>query len=274
MRMQLTPIKPHPQLKGYVSKIWVFESSGRVPAEDMRLIVPNGMVKLTIPFKNGVSGRNTEMFYLSKESRLTLIGIGDIPAIIDLEEDAPSGNIGIEFSPVGAYRFFQLPQSAIKNRIFLLEDVLGKTARDVQERIANHPSIPQKLQIVQQYLISMLRLSQADAVIDYCIDCIKKSNGMITVGALQSKTGYSSRWLYDKFMDKVGLSPKNLSSIIRFQRIYAPWARGHEHAFKDKLYDYFYDQAHFIKEFKRFTGSSPLKYVKSENEFGRLFYKG
>ncbi|HLT73624.1 MAG TPA: hypothetical protein VKZ68_01020 [Ohtaekwangia sp.] len=41
----------------------------------------------------------------------------------------------------------------------------------------------------------------------------------------------------------------------------------------DFMYRHFYDQAHFIKEFKRFTGYSPLRFSKSENEFGRIFYK-
>ncbi|HEU4556122.1 MAG TPA: helix-turn-helix domain-containing protein [Chitinophaga sp.] len=273
MKMKLTHIEPHPQLKGYVSKMWVFESSGRVPAEDMRLVVPNGMVKLTIPFRNGVSGRNSEMFHLSKESRLTLIGIGDIPAIIDVEEDAPSGTIGIEFSPAGAYRLFQLRQSELKNRIFLLEDVWDRTAREVQEMIANQEPVEKKLRIIQQYLVKRLRRSAADPVIDYCIRLVKNTNGLITMRALEEKTGYSSRWLYDKFMDKVGVSPKSYASIIRFQQFYEPWARNAGYRFKDNLYDYFYDQAHFIKEFKRFTGLSPLKYVKSENEFGRIFYR-
>ncbi|HKZ39117.1 MAG TPA: hypothetical protein VJ184_15750, partial [Chryseolinea sp.] len=87
MEMRLQHIEPHPQLIGYVSKIWVFESSGRVPSDDMKLIVPNGMVKITIPFRNGVSGKNKEGYHLSKESQITLIGMGDTPAVVDIEHD-------------------------------------------------------------------------------------------------------------------------------------------------------------------------------------------
>ena len=273
MQMQLRHIVPHPQLKGYVDKIWVFESDGRIPSEDMRLIVPNGRVKLTIPYRNGVSGKNKEMYHLSKESQITLIGIGDIPAIIDLEQDAPSGNIGIEFSPLGAYRIFQLRQVEIKNRIFLLEDVLGKTAKNVQEIIANYESVDQKIKIIQQYLIKLLSKTQPDPLLDFCITEIKQSQGSIAIATLQSKTGYSSRWLHNKFVEKVGVGTKNFSSIIRFLQFYEPWARSPDFEFKNDLYNYFYDQAHFIKEFRRFTGMSPLKFTKSENEFGKIFYK-
>jgi AraC-like DNA-binding protein len=274
MQMRLQHFDPDPQLYGYVSKIWVFESSGRVPLEDMKLIVPNGMVKITIPFRNGVSGRNKEIYHLSKESQITLIGMCDIPAVVDVEHDAPSGNIGIEFSALGAYRILQLRQSELKNKIFLLEDAFGKSARDVQEMIANTESIPGKIATIQKYLIKLLSKSEPDPVLDYCITQIKSTKGLITVNELESKTGYSRRWLYDKFTDKVGVSAKNYSSIVRFMQFYERWARtGDYNNVKANLYEYFFDQAHFIKEFKRFTGSSPLRFVKSENEFGRIFYK-
>jgi AraC-like DNA-binding protein len=272
--MKLQHFKPDPQLKGYIGKIWVFESSGRVPSEDMKLIVPNGMAKITIPFRNGVSGRNKEVYNLSKESQITLIGICDIPAVVDIENDAPSGNIGIEFSPLGAYRILQIRQSELKNKIFLLEDVFGQSARHLQEIIANTESVPDKIRIIQGYLIKLLHKSTPDPIVDYCIGQIKASKGLITVGALESQTGYSSRWLYDKFIDKVGVSAKNFSSIVRFMQFYEQWAKkpDYEHA-RDHMYRYFYDQAHFIKDFKRFTGLSPLRFVKTENEFGRIFYK-
>lgn len=207
----------------------------------MRLIVPNGRVKRTIPYRNGVSGKNKEMYHLSKESQITLIGIGDIPAIIDVEQDAPSGNIGIEFSPLGAYRIFQLRQSEFKNRIFLLEDVLGKAAKDVQEIIANHESVDQKLRIIRHYLIKLLSKSQPDLLLDFCISQIKESQGSIAIAALQSKTGYSSRWLHNKFVEKVGVGTKSFSSIVRFMEFYEPWARSPNFDFNNSLYDYLWN---------------------------------
>ena len=278
MQMRLQHIEPLPQLRGIINKMWLFESSGRAPAEDMKMIVPNGMAKLTIPFRNGVSGKNRDYFHLSKESQITLIGIQDIPAIVDLEHDAPHGNIGIEFSPLGAYRLFQLRQSELKNKLFLLEEVMGKSARAIQEIIADTEIVDQKIQLIQDYLVRLLSKSEPDLVLDYCIRQIENSKGLVTVTELERQTGYSSRWLYEKFIEKVGLSPKNLSSIVRFNQIYEQWAKNpgadpFKGDTKEDIYDYFYDRAHFIKDFNRFTGYSPLKFAKSENEFGRIFYK-
>ena len=272
--MRLRYVQPCPQLREYIGKMWVFETNGRAPDEDMKLIVPNGMVKMTIPYRNGVSGKNKDGFRLVKESSIIIIGICDTPAVIDLEHDAPHGNIGIEFSPMGAYRLLNLRQAELKNKIFLIEEVLGRSAKEIQEAIANTESINGKISLVQRYLINLLLNSEADPVLDYCLNEIEGSKGLLTVAELERKTGYSSRWLYEKFMEKVGLSPKNFASVIRFMQFYKRWAKSPDSdVFKEDIYDYFYDQSHFIKDFKRFTGLSPMKYIRSENEFGRLFWK-
>jgi AraC-like DNA-binding protein len=255
--------------------MWVFESSGRVPDEDMKLIVPNGLVKMTIPYRNGVSGKNKDGFRLVKESSIIIIGICDTPAVIDLEHDAPHGNIGIEFSPLGAYRLFNVRQAELKNKIFLIEEVLGRSAKEIKDAIANTESISGKIRLVQRYLLNLLSKSEADPVLNFCLNEIECSKGMVPVAELERKTGYSSRWLYEKFIEKVGLSPKNFASIVRFMQFYRRWAKEPcSDFYKEDIYDYFYDQSHFIKEFKRFTGLSPMKYMRSENEFGRIFWKG
>jgi AraC-like DNA-binding protein len=272
--MHLQHIQPHPQLKGYIDKMWAFESNGRAPHEDMKLIVPNGKAKLTIPYRNGVSGNNKDGFRLVKESSIILIGMCDVPTVVDLENDAPHGNIGIEFSPLGAYRLFQLRHAELKNKIFLIEEVLGKSGKEIQAIIADTESVNGKIQIIQTYLIKLLLRSESDQVLDYCIHQIESSKGLATVADLAFRTGYSSRWIYEKFMEKVGLSPKNLSSVVRFSQFYEQWAKHPGSDFFNKdLRNYFYDQSHFIKDFKRFTGFSPLKFAASENEFGRIFYK-
>lgn len=274
MKMRFQNIQPVAQLKGIVSKMWLFESEGRLPDADMKMIVPNGMAKLTIPVRNGVSGSNSSYSLLSKESQITLIGIQDIPAIVDIEHDAFHTNIGIEFSPLGTYRLFQLHQSEIKNKLFLLEDMLGKPAREIQDRIAQTTAVEQKIRLIQGFLVQLLAKSEADPILDYCIENIIQSRGRVTVHSLERQTGYSSRWLHEKFTAKVGLSPKNLSSIVRFNEVYKQWARhGTLESLKADIYTYFYDQAHFIKDFKRFTGHTPRKFANSKNEFGRIFYK-
>jgi len=272
--MKLELIQPRRELRPYIGKMWVFENDRRLPDDDMKLIVPNGTSKLVIPFRNGLSGKYKDWYHLSKEASITLIGIADSPAIVDVEDDAPHGNIGIEFSPIGAYRFFQLRQSELKNKIFPLTDVFGKSAQVINERIANAEPVNEKIQIIQSYLLNLLSQSEPDLILDYCLRQIENSKGLVTVTELEKKTGYSSRWLYEKFIEKVGLSPKNLSSVTGFIQFYEASAKNPTaDFFKKDIYHYFYDQSHFSKDFKRFTGLSPSAFIKTDNEFGHIFYK-
>ena len=276
MQMRLQHIIPHPLLKGYIEKMWVFESTGRVPNDDMKLVVPNGRIKLVIPFRNGLSGKMEDgWFHLSKEHSITLIGIADIPAIIESEKDCKAGTIGVEFSPHGAYRFFHLRHSEIKNQIHPLTDILGNIAKQLEEKIANTESVNSKVCLLQQFLLKLFSQNEADSIFDYCVQKIKLTKGKINISDLEKETGYGSRWLHMKFIDKIGISPKNLSSIIRFQQYYQTLATSQEKVFMKKdFYNYYYDQSHFIKEFKRFTGLSPVRFENANNDFGKIFYRG
>jgi len=272
--MRLQHIEPHHLLKGYVEKLWVFESNGRVPNGDLKLIVPNGCIKLVIPFRNGLSGKINEWYHLSKENSITLIGMTDVPSIVDVETNSPSGTIGIQFSPMGAYRFFNIKQSEIKNQIHPLTDILGIAAKALEEQISNVESLNGKIHLIQQFLLKQLMRRDGDDVFDFCIQKITQTRGKILIRELERETGFSSRWLNIKFQEKVGISPKNLSSIIRFQQFYQALTKSNEsNFFKNEFYDYYYDQSHFIKDFKRFTGFPPAKFTLTENEFGRIFYK-
>jgi AraC-like DNA-binding protein len=271
--MRLQHIEPHHLLKNYIEKLWVFESNGRAPSSDMKLIVPNGCIKLVIPFRNGLSGTINNWHHLSNENSITLIGMTDVPSIVDVQANAPSGTIGLQFSPMGAYRFFQISQSEIRNQIHPLADVLGKIAKELEEQISNEESIKEKIILLQQFLLKQLVRQNSDDILDFCIQKIALTKGRVTIKELEKETGFSSRWLNIKFQEKVGISPKNLSSIIRFQQFYKSWAKCSEsNFFKNEFYDYYYDQSHFIKDFKRFTGVPPAKFKLVENEFGKIFY--
>jgi methylphosphotriester-DNA--protein-cysteine methyltransferase len=76
-----------------------------------------------------------------------------------------------------------------------------------------------------------------------------------------------------KFTEKLGISPKNLASIIRFKQYYETLCGNKQNRFtRNNFYNYYYDQSHFIKDFKRFTGLTPASLEKKINDFGKIFY--
>jgi len=272
MNMQFQQYDPHPLLKNYIEKIWVFNSSGPIPREDMKLIVPTGRIKLMIPFRNVATVKINGPIHQSPGNTITLIGLTDIPFLVNPEKDDPSGTIGIEFNARGAYRFFRLNYQGIKNQLHLFTDILGGVAQQLEEQVINAASASNKVALLQQFLIKQFWGCKEDPVFDFCVEKIRISKGRIPVNELERQTGYSSRWLNMKFLERAGISPKNLSAIIRFQEVYRALTSGRARGFD--LYDYYYDQSHFIKDFKRFTGMPPVKLTKIVNDFGRQYHKG
>lgn len=274
MQMRLQNIDPHPLLKGYIEKMWLFESSGKMPTDDLKLVVPNGHIKLTVAFQNGIVAKMNGQSFTSKEQNINLTGLMDVPVILDVEKDVATGTIVVEFNPQGAYRFFNLKFNDIANNIHPFTDILGTTAKQLEEQISNVESVAGKISLLQNFLLKQFTMQTEDSIFEYCVSKITSAKGKITIKELEKKTGYSSRWLNMKFADKLGISPKNLSTIIRFNQYYNALANNNEMDFmQNAFYDHYYDQSHFLKEFKRFTGLSHSGFANATNDFGKLFYK-
>lgn len=275
MQMRLQNIEPHPALKIYIHKIWLFESSGKMALDELKLVVPNGHIKLSVAFRNGIVASINGKSMISREQNISLTGLADVPVILDVEKDISTGTIVVEFNPQGAYRFFQISLSEIQNQIQPLKDVIGNVAKRLEEQISNAKSIASKVSLLQSFLLKQFMQYAEDPIFEYCVTKIISSKGKITIRELERKTGYSSRWLNMKFADKLGISPKNLSTIIRFNQYYNAVANDKEMDFmRTSFYDHYYDQSHFLKEFKRFTGLSHSGFERITNDFSKLFYKG
>ena len=272
--MRFQNIEPNPLLKSYIEKMWLFESSGKMPVDDLKLVVPNGNIKLTVAFRNGIIASMNGQVFTSKEQNISLTGLADVPVILDVEEDIATGTIVVEFSPRGAYRFFHISLNDIKNQIHPLTDIIGTVAKQLEEQISNIESVDGKVALLQQFLLKQYMQQAEDSIFEYCVAQITSSKGKITIKELEKKTGYSSRWLNMKFTDKLGISPKNLSTIIRFNQYYNALANNNEMDFmQNEFYEHYYDQSHFMKEFKRFTGLSHSGFENKANDFGKSFYK-
>ena len=153
---RFSPVTPHPQLSPYIAKMYVFESSGRLPAQDRKLIVPNANLKLTLTYRNGIVAGIGNKTFIQAENKLSLTGLIDSPVIIDPQEDAQTGTIIIEFNPLGAYRFFRLSYGEVKNQIVEVEDLIGNRTAELQSQLAEANTVALKLRLLQNFLIKLL----------------------------------------------------------------------------------------------------------------------
>jgi AraC-like DNA-binding protein len=269
--MKLTFIERKEELKPYIQSLWVFESPLGMPPSESNLAAPNGCPKLIVPYENSITsiadGRTQE----SDEQGVYFVGNRDSSTLLSTSARR-TGFIGIEFHPHGAYPIFGVPMGETTNRLLTADVSFGKWGEKVSEILRNEPTVERKVDHLQRYLADSLRRRRLqNPLINFCVGALKRTNGLISIRELELKTGYSRRYLEILFKNHVGLPPKALAGIFRFQKFYQKWAAGVPfEKVREELYDYYYDQSHFTKVFKKMTSFSPEHFTREvSNEFGR-----
>ncbi len=273
--MKVSFAQPEQQLSPYVALIWVFESRFGVPLADSRIIVPDGRAKIIVPYRNSLCAAVSNRLLNAKEHHIFLVGIQSNPTTI-ASTATDTGTIGVELTPKGLYHLFKLSMHEITNRMVSFEEVFGPPGARLQTMVGDAEDPQQKIVLLQTALTHLLQQNDKEyALLDHTLDLLAQTHGMMPVQELAAHIGYTRRYLGRLFQEHVGVSPKSLASILRFQEVYQGWMQHQSPTFFSNHWPaYYYDQSHFIKEFKRFTGFTPQHYAGIVNEFGRAFSAG
>ncbi|HEY6391252.1 MAG TPA: helix-turn-helix domain-containing protein [Bryobacteraceae bacterium] len=248
-------VRPSAALARYVQCFWTLRGSASMAPQT---IFPDGRMDLVFqlgdPFEqvheNGIR---------VMQSRCLLAGQLSNPITI-----APSGDVrtlGVRFRPHGAQAFLRFPLNEVAGRILPLEDIWGRFAREILNRMedARDPILQ-----IESLLLEMLRPVESDAVLNRALDAIVRSNGAAPVADLASHAGISRRQIERVFLRRVGIGPKLFSRIVRFQHLLRAPQRDWAVMAADSGY---FDQAHLIHDFREFTGQTPMAWRQQQVAF-------
>lgn len=171
------------------------------------------------------------------------------------------GSVLVFFKDGGASVFFKTPIHEIFRESLSLEHfMLRSELLLLEEKLAEAKSDLKRIDAVEKFLLSQLHIT-TDSLVLASLSLIYKSKGNIRIKELAEQLHTSQSPLEKRFRKMVGTSPKKFASIVRMKHTiscYNPSQSltelGHESGF--------YDQAHFIKEFKDFTGETPEQFFK------------
>ena len=168
------------------------------------------------------------------------------------------------FKPYGAYRLMGIPQHELLNDNFDLNLLAGKEAGDIYAKLLDNAVNPDKvISLLEEWLLQRLAHPSKKTYytdrIAYVCNIMSGSVDNLSMKELYNAVNMSKSSFERNFKMQVGMTPKLYSRIVRFNQVYNFLKRqSHFREWKDLVYNYgYFDQAHFIHEFKEFFGSSP-----------------
>ena len=199
----------------------------------------------------------------SKESKLTSTGISGISDSYKIfKNSADIGTVLVYFTEIGFTYFSSNPANELFNLSVSLDDIFEKSrVTEVEEKLATASTDNQRIKVVEQFLLSQLKDIEADKLIIEAIKLIYQSKGTIRVKELNEKLFISQSPFEKRFRKVVGTTAKKFASIVRFNSVLDNL--NETKTLTEICYENnFFDQAHFIKDFKQFTGDTPENFKR------------
>jgi AraC-like DNA-binding protein len=260
--------KYYPQaapLKHLIKYFWVFESGNPVILNHKILPVSN--IDILFNFlapmkfeKNGFTSKTPGNIFFSGLSGTHMV----------MKQKGIILTIGVSFFPASLYPFFKIPVSEFRNCTIGLDAVLNHVAVEIEERLRERDAISEKIELLEQFLLSQL---DPDAIPAYetlgiLNDFYEKNIG---VRDFCREYGVHPRKLERIFNKYVGVSPKFFHRLNRFQAILNKMMTMDDKNLTTLAHEIeFYDQTHFIKEFKSFSGSPPSAFLKEKKSLRQI----
>ena len=245
---------PCDALKPYIQWLMVSESG----QAQSYTVLPGTSLVMGFQYR----GRLT---YQQENSAISLATAG-ITGILNtyriFENTADTGTVLVIFKEAGAAPFFREPLHELYNESLSLDNLVAREELStLEERLSTALTDDNRIWLVEQFLLSRLLPHKIDLLVTAAIEQIHLTNGLIRMDDLAEKLYTSKSPLEKRFRQVVGTSPKKFATIIRMKSalitMQSPMVMQN-----DRLLGY-YDQSHFIHDFKKFTGTTPEQYLKS-----------
>jgi AraC-like DNA-binding protein len=241
-------------LDAFVECIWFLSTPRGECAAARQTILPDGCIEVI--FHLGAP------FLASADNGIpcaqpTALVAGMLTGPLRVSAVPSAESVGIRFRPGGAYPFFAAPLSLLTDRVTPLDEAWGADARELGERLHEATSDEARAAIACAALTKRLIGAALDRPLGAAVYDVVRSAGRLSVGAVATRTGMSSRHLQRRFASRVGVTPKMLSRILRFQNTLRR-ARGERPDWLRIAIECGYtDQSHLIHDYASLSGETP-----------------
>lgn len=266
--MEYEQYVPHERLSPFIKCYWSLESGADSAPHSRERVFPDGCVELLFHY-----GDLFTKFSATGRPQIQPRNFihGQIKKFIELEATGKIGMLSIRFHASGLRPFVDFGVDAITGSLLPLAEVWpdGKLLENNMTHCQNNR---QRIAFVEEFLLSKLNPGKNDQAIAECVRLITATGGIIAVEELSANLNMGTRQLERRFLASVGLSLKIFSRIIRFNNALQLIGKKDFSTFTSVAHHGgFYDQAHFIKDFRDLTGLNPRQYFSENLDMVKFF---
>jgi len=260
---------PAPPLSRFVELLWYYQEPPKPHAKER--LMPDGCVSFII----NLAQDETRLYDADDVSKVTTFGAASLSGpqsrsfVIDTDEQTCV--VGVSFRAGGTVPFLGLPSDELLNQHLDLEDLWGLRARELRERVLSAPTPRAKLRVVELALLERAAgRFDGQPVVEYAVRNFLVRPAAVRIAEVSSQTGFSTRRFIELFKQHVGMTPKLFCRVRRFQTVLRLITSGKPVNWTGVALDGgYFDQAHFIHDFRAFSGINPAKYLADYKDFPR-----
>ncbi len=261
--MNYETFAPHPDLAAIVKCYWILEVPGDVETPKQR-IIPDGCIEMCFILGDDVRRYTSETDFIIQPRAMVF---GQITKPYYVQPTGYVNTIAIRFYPFGFANFIIRPIQELADKETPLTSLFEKSlVREMEQKIIKASSTQSRIEVIESFLLS--RLSDqfvVDNIVKSTVDALVRTKGNEPIKSILKDELSRRRDLERKFSKQVGISPKQLGKIIRLQAALKLMLEQKGENLTQIAYESeYYDQAHFIKDFKEFTGTSPKEYLSDD----------
>lgn len=252
--MKYAEFEIDPRLAPHVRVVWSLETADDGWGVPDR-ILPDGITETVFHFDERCALRFPGGDFEPLPRSFSIL---QVRRYVELLPTRGTGFVSVRFQPWGFCHFVPMSLREMADHLVTARDLWGIAAVEVEERLAEVRTLERRVDIVQSFLVEQLRRHEREPVAAM-VRAIWSKRGQLRVRDLGRELGISERQLQRRFRDALGLSPKHYARLTRFLHACRS-VRGSRRPLTEIAHRHgYYDQAHFIDEFRAFAGETPGK---------------
>ncbi len=244
---QVLAITPREPLRPFINRLLVVESTAAHP--DAHL--PDTGLVAAFSFRG-----DCQLYGGQRAPRAAITGLWD--AVRTHAHSRDHAVVIAGFTATGAAALLRQPLNEFANATTDLDTVLGRSAGvdRLNDQLAEAASHDERFGLVEDFLMARIKDARLDGLVAAAVALIERSQGVVRMESVARQVGLSQSALERRFRQQIGASPRRFTSLVRLRNVVRLAETGTDLTTISHATGY-YDQSHFIKDFKRFTGQAP-----------------